>query len=119
MILALLACVKHYYPEPVAVSTRASVGLNARRLEPVSASACDRMFFGLLFLGDERYVVEDLLVDVKAKGGDAVVDYRVENNGAFGLTFLLPIYMGQCWTITGTAATLTPGVTPNTVPQEE
>jgi len=77
------------------------------------------MFFGVTFLGDERYVVDDLFLDVKAKGGDAVVDYRVENSGAFGLTFFVPIYMGQCWTITGTAATLTAGVTPNTVPQEE
>ncbi len=119
MILALLACVKHYYTEPVAVSTRASVGLNARRLETVTADACDRMFFGVVFLGDERYAVDDLLDEVKAKGGDAVVDYRVENNGAFGLTFFLPLYMGQCWTITGTAATLTGGVTPNTVPSED
>jgi hypothetical protein len=118
-LMALLGCVKHFYPEPLAVSTRATVGLNAHRGEVVTENVCDAMILGAVFLGDERIAVEDLLAKSQAAGGDAVVDYRIENNRAFGFTFLLPFYMGQCWTVTGVSATLTPGVTPNTAPVEE
>ena len=122
MLLTFLACVTHFYPEPLALSTRASVGANIVERGDIKENICDTLILGIYAPADERDQIKTALARAKEAGGDAIADYRIENNTTLGLTLIFPIYAFQCWSVIGQAVKLTDGArvaepTPHPAPE--
>lgn len=109
IFLGLLACVKHFYDEPLAISTRTSVGANMVARADIKENICDTLILGIYLPADERDQIRTALKQAREAGADAIADYRIENNTTLGLTLIFPIYAFQCWSVYGHAVKLTDG----------
>ena len=94
-------CTHEVFNRPVALSTKTDAVRIVKRLGKVSVGRCDAIVVIVPIAHDPATAYDELLGKARAAGGNAVID--VELRGDSG-GFLMPLFVRECSTLTGTAA---------------
>lgn len=87
VILFSAGCSTPVFNKPMTVSTRSSVHEHFVPIKRVSVIKTDYMIILFPFIGDPRKAYDELLLEAKAVGGDAVIDMRIASAPSFVIVF--------------------------------
>lgn len=99
--LALAGCKIAVFDAPFTVSTRSLAVRHAEPIERVTIEKCNYQVLVVPIIRNPKHAYEELLLEAKAKGGNAVIDFEVRDAGVVGV---MPFFFRGCWQATGIAA---------------